>query len=70
MTLFPHGCVFHRCFIGLCVRACTTSPSALPSRKAAYGLWNLSNSSLGTSTIMDLGLVPEILAIYEPITWG
>ncbi|EGD72038.1 hypothetical protein PTSG_00055 [Salpingoeca rosetta] len=37
--------------------------------QAAYALWNLSNSTHGAKTIMNMGLVPEILEIYEPVTW-
>eukprot|EP00056_Hartaetosiga_gracilis_P005751 m.88490 g.88490 ORF g.88490 m.88490 type:complete len:786 (+) comp12268_c1_seq1:62-2419(+) len=38
--------------------------------QAAYGLWNLSNSSLGSSTILKGGLVPRIISAYEKVQWS
>eukprot|EP00056_Hartaetosiga_gracilis_P011362 m.171119 g.171119 ORF g.171119 m.171119 type:complete len:880 (-) comp13495_c2_seq2:4258-6897(-) len=38
--------------------------------QGAYALWNLSNSSNGSKTILSLGLVPTILNIFDSATWS
>lgn len=37
--------------------------------QGSYALWNLSNSSLGSRTIIKNDLVPDILSIFEKTSW-